>query len=387
MDRLPQTGDQGRVGRRLVRTALVHYWLAKYRGGERLLELFSDLYPDADLFTLVHRQGEVGPQLERHTIHTSFIQRLPFGVSRYRVYLPLMPFAVESFDLDSYDLVISSESGPAKGVITRPETCHVCYCETPMRYLWTMYHSYRSELGFFGRPLWSIVSMPLRIWDRASADRVDFFIANSANVAKRIWKYYRRPAAVVHCPVDWDRFRIGPDDGYYLFVGELTEYKGIRTAVEAFRGTDRKLLVVGDGPLLSEMKSRATPNIEFIGWRMPDELVEYYAGCRGFVFPGEEDFGITPLEAMASGKPVIALGKGGALETVAAGKTGVFFQDEDPLLLRDALGKAESAEWDPVSIREHARGFGKDVIREELRSCLERFQEEHRERLRNVGVD
>lgn len=364
-----------------MKTALVHHWLVKYRGGERLLELFSDLYPEADLFTLVHKPGSVSPQLEAHRPQTSFIQRLPFGISRYQSYLPLMPMAVESFDLDGYDLVISSDSGPAKGVLTRPETCHICYCETPMRYLWNMYHSYRRTLGPVARILWPPLASWLRIWDRASADRVDFFIANSANVARRIWKYYRRPAQVVHCPVDWESFRVGDDEGYYLFVGELSEYKGIRTAMEAFRGTDRRLVVVGDGPLMGEVKRRATKNIEVVGWQKPEALVSYYSGCRGFVFPGEEDFGITPLEAMASGKPVVALGKGGALETVVDGRTGVFFNEQTPTALLSGIDELEGREWDPVAIRTHAKAFDKAHIREKLRQTVDGFLAEHRARM------
>ena len=270
-------------------------------------------------------------------------------------------------------------------MITRPETCHICYCETPMRYLWNMYHRYKKSLGGLGRFAWSPISAYLRMWDRASADRVDFFIANSRNVARRIWKYYRREAAVVHCPVDWERFQIGSDEGFYLYVGELSEYKGIRSAVEAFIGSDRKLVVVGDGPLMREMRRRATPNIEFVGWMGPDEVAAYYANCRAFVFPGEEDFGITPLEAMASGKPVIALGKGGALETVVHERTGFLFPEEGPAGLRAGVERIEAGDWDAEAIREYAERFSKDNTRNRLASAVAQFQEMHSDQIAQAG--
>lgn len=368
-----------------MRTALVHYWLVKYRGGERLLELFSDLFPDADLLTLVHRPGAVGEQLERHEIRTSFLQKMPLGVTRYQWYLPLMPWAVESFDMEEYDLVISSESGPAKGVITRPETCHICYSETPMRYIWNMYHSYRRNMSAVSRVLWSVLSDYLRRWDRLTADRVDFFIANSSNVARRIWKYYRRQAVVVHCPVDWESFYIGTDDEYYLFVGELSEYKGIRLAVEAFRGTGRRLLVVGDGPLEAEMKRIAGPEVDFLGWQPREEVAALYANSRALVFPGEEDFGITPLEAMASGKPVLALGRGGALESIIDQETGVFFQEPTIDAVREGIGRIERIGWVPTAIREHAKSFGKEPTRQRLSIAVDSARGLHTESLRNAG--
>ncbi len=343
------------------------------RGGERLLELFCELFPEADLYTLVYDRDAMSETINRHKVTPSFIQRLPFGVSRYQMYLPLMPMALESFDLRDYDLVISSESGPAKGVITQPETCHICYTETPMRYLWNMAPEYARTLGPIRRMLWGPIAAWLRVWDYAGAQRVDHFLANSENVRKRIQRYWGREADVIHCPVDCERFTPGDpaDEGYLLFVGELTGYKRADLAVDACKTSGRKLVVVGDGPEMSALRRKAGPNVEFTGWVEPAELVRYYRGCSAFLFPGEEDFGITPLEAMACGKPVVAYGRGGALETVVEGETGVFFHEPSSEALNRAVARALEHVWDPDRARRRALEFDRIRIRQQLARYVE----------------
>jgi glycosyltransferase involved in cell wall biosynthesis len=298
-----------------MRCAIVHYWLLNMRGGEKVVEALCRLLPDADVFTLFYDPERVSETIRRHRVQASFLQPFRKG---YRSLRPLMPLALENFDLREYDLVISSESGPAKGVITSSGTRHVCYCHTPMRYLWDMYPSYRNEWiqARWKRALMTPLANYLRLWDFASAARVDQFVANSKNVHRRIWKTYRRDSQVVRPPVSVEKFYWKPSEDYFLIVSELVPYKRVDAAVRAFKQNGRKLRVVGDGPEYKALKRDAASNIEFCGRVSDQDLRELYARCRAFLVPGEEDFGITTVEALASGKPVIALAKGGALEIV-----------------------------------------------------------------------
>jgi glycosyltransferase involved in cell wall biosynthesis len=298
-----------------MRTAIVHYWLLNMRGGERVVEALCRLLPDADVFTLFYDPDRVSETIRGHRVQASFLQPLR---KQYRSLLPLMPLALESFDLREYDLVISSESGPAKGVITSSNTRHICYCHTPMRYLWDMYPAYRNEWtrGRWKRALIAPLANYLRLWDFASAARVDEFVANSENVQRRIWKTYRRESHVVRPPVNLETFYWRSPENYYLIVSELVPYKRVDAAVRAFNRNGRSLRVVGDGPEYKALRRCAAANIEFCGHVPAADLRELYARCRAFVMPGEEDFGITAVEALASGKPVIALARGGALEIV-----------------------------------------------------------------------
>jgi len=317
-----------------VKAAIVHYWLLNRRGGEKVVDALCRILPGADIFTLFCDPASLGAELRERTIHTSFLNPLRRW---YRSLLPLMPMALESFDLRAYDLVVSSESGPAKGVITPSHTRHICYVHTPMRYLWDLYPAYRNEWtrSRLKRGLMAPVANYLRLWDYASAARVDTFIANSRNVQARIWKTWRREAEVIHPPVDVDSFYSKPSEDYYLVAGELVAYKRVDTVVEWFSRTARRLKVAGAGPDLARLRKIAGGNVEFLGRVSDEALRELYARCRAFLLPGEEDFGMTPVEALASGKPVIALGRGGALETVPS-FGGVFY----PEPTGDAIGAA-----------------------------------------------
>lgn len=362
-----------------LRVAIVHYWLVGMRGGEKVLEELCRMFPEAVIFTHVHVPGSVSPAIEAHEIRTSFVDRLPFSGRLYQSYLPLMPLALEQLDLREFDLVISSESGPAKGVLVRPDALHVCYCHSPMRYLWDMYPDYREAAGWLTRKVMPLLTHRLRMWDALSALRVDHFVANSNFIAKRIRRAYRRDATVIHPPVDVDRFSASSEvEDYYLVFGQLVRYKRADIAVEAFGRLGRRLIVIGDGELATELKRRAASNIEFLG-RQPDAVVSrYLQRCRALVFPGQEDFGIVPLEAMASGRPVIAFGRGGALDYVVPGVTGRFFREQTAEALADAVTafETEIGRFDPAAIRRHAESFSAQAFRMRMNEFLARLLKE-----------
>ena len=348
-----------------MKVAIVHYWLVQMRGGEKVVEALCEMFPDADIFTHAYDPDKISPTIRRHNVRTTFIGRLPGAVKRYQAYLPLMPLALEQLDLREYDLVISSESGPAKGVLTRPDACHICYCHTPMRYIWNMYTEYRDDANPLLRAIIPFIATRLRKWDVLSADRVDHFVANSHNVSRRVAKYYRRESTVVHPPVDIDRFcpmppRPGPR--FYLCAGQLVSYKQIGLAIEACNRLGRPLVVVGEGPQRAELMRLASPTIRFVGRLTDEALGEYYTQCRALIFPAEEDFGIVPVEAMASGRPVIAFGRGGALETVVPGVTGVLFDAQTPGSLIDAINRFEGMQtsFDPMDLAAHAKRFSQN---------------------------
>lgn len=353
-----------------MRTAIVHYWLLHRRGGEKVLEALCRLLPDADIFTLFCDPRSLSEEVRLHRITTSFLNPLRRG---YRSLLPLMPMALENFDLRGYDLVISSESGPAKGVITSSRTRHLCYCHTPMRYLWDLYHDYRNEWtgSRWKRAAMTPLTNYLRVWDFAAAARVDQFIANSENVRQRIRKTYRRDAEVVHPPVAVDSFYHRPAEDYYLIVSELVAYKRIDSVVRQFSASGRRLRIAGDGPEYRYLRAIGAANVEFLGRVGDAELRELYAGCRAFLLPGEEDFGITPVEALASGKPVIALGRGGVLETVPA--SGGFFYDEPtPEGIAEAVARFERTEREirPSALQAWARRFNEAEFARKMSVCL-----------------
>jgi len=355
-----------------MRVALVHDWLTGMRGGEKVLEAFCERFPQAPVYTLVHRPGSVSPAIEKHPIHTSFIQRLPDGARSYQRYLPLMPAAIERFDLRGYDLVLSTSHCVAKGARVHPESIHLCYCHTPMRYVWRAYEEYFGD-GKLGAPaswLMPIVATWLRTWDATSSLRVDSFAANSAHVAARIHRWYARDARVIHPWVDTERFRpaagatMGGD--YDLILSALVPYKRIDIAIEAYRGRPMDLVIAGTGVERDRLIRIAPRNVRFLGWLDSEETVRLVQGCRALVFPGEEDFGIVPVEAMACGRPVVALRRGGALETVIDNVTGVFFDEPTPVALADAIDRLGRLHWDPETIRAQAARFGRARFEEEI---------------------
>jgi glycosyltransferase involved in cell wall biosynthesis len=358
-----------------MRIAIVHYWLVGMRGGEKVLEELCLLFPDADIYTHIHDAERTSAVINRHKITTTYISRLPFARKLYQKYLPLMPSALEELDLTGYDLVISSESGPAKGVITHPNAVHICYCHSPMRYLWDQYHTYRSNASWFTRLFMSLTMPALRVWDVASAAHVDHFIANSSFIARRIAKVYRRDSTIIFPPVDLEAYTVArqPSCDFYFTIGQLVPYKRVDLAVAACTRLGRRLVVVGSGSEEARLRAMAGPTVEFRGWASADDLKAFYQNCRGLLFPGEEDFGIVPLEAMASGRPVIAYGSGGALDTVVEGVTGVFFDAQSVDALASAILAFEAIEtcFDPQVIRQHARGFGRDVFRRALKTHVD----------------
>jgi glycosyltransferase involved in cell wall biosynthesis len=352
----------------MMRSAIVHYWLLNMRGGEKVVEGLCRLLPDADIFTLFYDPDSVSEAIREHRVHASFLQ--PFR-GQYRSLLPLMPLALESFDLRGYDLVVSSESGPAKGVITSSNTRHVCYCHTPMRYLWDMYPAYRNEWtrGRWKRALMTPVANYLRLWDFASAARVDQFVANSENVGRRIWKAYRRESQVVRPPVSVETFYWRPHEDYYLIVSALVPYKRVDAAVRAFNQNGRWLRVVGEGPEYKALRRAAGANIEFCGHVSDEELRDLYAHCRAFLMPGEEDFGITAVEALASGKPVIALAKGGALEIVPQFGGLLYDEDEGPLQAIENWDEFEP-DLNPRALQAYAARFSQTEFARQMKPIL-----------------
>jgi glycosyltransferase involved in cell wall biosynthesis len=364
-----------------MRVAIVHYWLVGMRGGEKVVEALCELYPEADIFTHVYVPEKVSDRINQHKIITTFINSLPWASKMYKTYLPLMPLALEQLDLRSYDLIISSESGPSKGIIPSSDAIHVCYCHTPMRYIWNMYHDYRSGAGRVARLMMPPLSHYLRMWDVTSAARVDSFVANSATVAKRIHRYYGADSVVIHPPVDTDAFSIAaPSElgDYYLMAGELVSYKRPDLAVRAFNEMGLELVVIGGGEMLDEIRGLAGPTVTVLGAQPFDVLKQHYAGCRALIFPGEEDFGMVPVEAMASGRPVVAFGRGGATETVAKGLSGIFFTEQTVEAISSAVKSLAGIEIDPEKIAAHARQFGRDQFFRKMRTHIDDLLAEKR---------
>jgi glycosyltransferase involved in cell wall biosynthesis len=343
-----------------VRVALIHYWLINTRGGEKTLKAIGELYPGADIYTHVVDPAVAARDFPGHKVSTTFIGRLPFAKTLYQRYLPLMPYALEQLDLRHYDLVISSESGPAKGVIVAPHTTHVCYCHSPMRYVWDLYPEYRQHVGALTRFAMIPLLHRLRMWDQLSAQRVDYYVANSKFVASRIAKYYRRDAAVIYPPVAIDQFSVSDvSEDFYLSVGQLVAYKRADLLVEAFNASGKPLIIIGEGALLSRLRTLAKPNVRLLGWQSSAVIRDHYRRCKAVVLPGAEDFGIVPVEAMACGKPVVAYGYGGAMETVIDGLSGVLFTEQTTESLNQAIERLDSlaGQFDRTAIRRHAEAF------------------------------
>ncbi len=365
-----------------MKVALVHDWLTGMRGGERCLEVFCELFPDADLFTLLHVPGSVSPVIEGRRITTSFLQRLPGVEARYRALLPLFPWAIGRFGLRGYDLVLSSSHCVAKGVRVPAGTLHLCYCFTPMRYVWDLYDDYfGARAGWAVRLTMPPVAAALRRWDRATAARVHHFVAISRFVAERIACCYGRDAEVVYPPVDFQRFGISEKPGeFYLVVSALAPYKRVDLAVEAANRLGVRLVVVGSGPEEPRLRARAGRTVEFLGWCSDAAVAELYGRCHALLFPGVEDFGIVPVEAMASGKPVIAFGRGGVRETVVPlgegieAPTGLFFAEQTAGSLSDAIRRFEASahRFDPKVLRARAEAFDRPRFAERIAAYVAR---------------
>ncbi|WP_295021183.1 glycosyltransferase family 4 protein [Sulfurimonas sp.] len=362
-----------------MKIAIIHDWLTVYAGAEKTLEQMLKLYPQADIFTIV----DFLPQKDRkfltgHKITTSFIQKLPFAKSKYRTYLPLMPLAVEQFDLSSYDLVISSSHAVAKGVITGPDQKHICLCYSPIRYAWDLQHQYLRESGLDkGFKGWMARSMlhKIRLWDLRTANGVGDFIAISDFIARRIWKVYRRESVVIYPPVDVEAFKLHEKkEDFYLTASRMVPYKKINLIVEAFSAMpDKKLIVIGDGPDFEKIKAKAGSNVTLMGYQPFEVLRDHMQRARGFIFAAEEDFGITPVEAQACGTPVIAFGKGGALETVKDGVSGVFFDTQSIESLCSSIEQFESMQWDYTAVRNNALGFSEQRFCDEIQSLIDKI--------------
>jgi glycosyltransferase involved in cell wall biosynthesis len=370
-----------------MKVAIVHDWLNGMRGGEKCLEVFCELFPRAHLYSLFHDKGRMSPGIEAMDIRTSFIQKLPGVLRRYRYYLPLFPRAIERFDLRGYDLIISSSHCVAKGAIPGPKTRHLCYCYTPMRYVWDMYEQYfgRGGGGLAGR-LMPLFRKRLQAWDVRASERVHRFVGISEHVRDRIRRHYGRESDLICPPVDCGKFRPSENVGdYYLIVSAFAPYKRLDIAIEAFNRSGRPLKVIGDGQDAKSLMKTARGNIEFPGWQDDRALADYYARCRAFIFPGEEDFGITPLEAQAAGRPVIAYAKGGVLETVvplnpqenaktlSGAPTGVFLYEQTAEALNEAVEMYEknAVRFDPAAAVKNAARFDRAVFKDAFAACVD----------------
>lgn len=360
------------------KVALIHYWLVGMRGGEKVLEALCRMFPQADIYTHVYDPAKVSDTIRRHRVHTTSIASLPLATKFYTKYVSLMPRALEELDLSGYDLVISSESGPAKGVIPAPDALHLSYVHSPMRYIWDQHALYRQNSGRLTRAMMDRLTPALRTWDVVSAARVDGFAANSGFVRQRIQKYWRREAQVIHPPVDVAAFAPRPDTElgeFYLYAGELTAYKRPDLAIEAFNRLGKPLVVIG-GPHKAEraLAKKAGRNIRFLGRVSDDKLKRYFAACKALIFPGEEDFGILPVEVMAAGRPVIAYGRGGALDTVIEGRTGLHFKEQTVDSLVDAVERFERDGLDrlhPSDLIAHAHRFDEATFRRQMSRMLD----------------
>ena len=366
-----------------MKVVIVHDWLTDLGGAESVLQSFCNIFPDADIYTVVNFiDSDKLKFLSNHKIFTTFIQKLPFAKNGYRKYLPLMPYAIEQLDLSSYDLVLSSSYCVAKGVITGPNQVHLCYCHSPVRYAWDLQHQYLSESNL-SSGIKSLIARyflhKIRIWDVRSSFGVDYIIANSKFISKRIEKVYRRQSQVIYPPVNTDEFalEINKED-YFITCSRLVPYKRIDLIVESFKyHSDKSLIVIGDGPEMGKLKKLAGKNVTLMGYQPFEVLKSKVAKAKAFIFAAEEDFGIVPVEAQATGTPVIAFGKGGALETIIERKTGLFFHQQSVEAISKALNDFKDYEFDPVFINNHASRFSRQRFESEIKSAIKSAQEKH----------
>lgn len=362
-----------------MKVALVHDHLNQLGGAERVLKTFCEMYPDSPVHTLIYDAKNTGHIFDDYKIIESFISRMPFARKKFRWYLPFMVPATEGYNLSGYDVVLSDSSGLAKGVITEPKSLHICYCHTPTRYLWSDHNQIidKAERRWLIGRVSQLYRSYLRIWDRQAADRVDKFIANSKFVAQRIKKYYHRDSDVIHPPVDISRFKIADEiKDYYLIISRLRPYKKVDLAIQAFNKLGLPLYIIGTGEEENRLKEMAGPHIKFLGNVSDKKAVEYLSHCKAFIHPQEEDFGITPVEAMASGRPVIAYGVGGALETVKPGISGIHFDEQSWEALADTVIHFKLNEFNPIEIRKHAEQFDVVHFKQKIKDYLENSWQE-----------
>jgi len=363
-----------------VRLALVHDFLNQFGGAERVVAALHELYPMDPIFTSICDQSKLPPEFQRMDIRTSFMQQLPFVMRFFKLYFMLYPIAFERFDLSGYDVILSSSSAFAKGVKKQPGQLHICYCHTPMRFVWR-YDDYvaRESIPGWAKSILPFLLEPVRRWDLQTAAKVDSFIANSRNVAERIKQTYGRESVIINPPVDCDYFKpASMDHDYFLVVSRLNSYKRIDLVIETFNQLDLPLKIIGAGPDKRKLQQIARPNVEFLGRRTDEEVAQHLAECRALVFPGDEDFGIVPLEANASGRPVIAFQAGGALETVVDGETGVFFDEQTPQSLGLAIKRFQFESFDKQRLRQHALKFDKEVFKRKIKDFVDQKVGEHR---------
>jgi len=361
-----------------MKTAIVHDHLAQDGGAERVAQVLQEIFPQSPTYTLVYNKKNAHPEFADKKIHTSFIQKIPLGVSAYEWFITLMPSATEHFNLNSFDLIISSTSFSAKGVITPPNAIHICYCHTPTRFLWTDSHQYVEDLkhNFAIRKILPFVLPKLRLWDRIAAERVDHFIANSIEVQKRIKKYYNRTSTVIYPPVETQKYKIADQiDNYFLAGGRLVGYKRFDLLINAFNRLNMPLIIFGDGPQLNKLKKIAKPNIKFLGKISETKKIDLLGHCKAFLNPQIEDFGITAIEAMASGRPVIAYRAGGALETVREHETGEFFDEQTWEALADKIIRFNHRNYNSLEIKKHAEQFDKEIFIKNIQKFIKQKTE------------
>lgn len=372
-----------------MKKALIHDWFSTYAGAEKCVESFTDIWDDFEIYSLIDflSGADRDKILKGKRAHTSFIQKLPFAKDKYRNYLPLFPLAIEQFDLSGYDVVLSSSHAVAKGILTHSNQLHIAYVHTPIRYAWDLYHQYLRESGL-DRGLKGALAKyflhKIRLWDASTANRVDHYVANSRYIARRIQKTYGKSSDVIYPPVDVDKFRLREaKEEFYLTASRMVPYKKIDLIVEAFSQTDKKLLVIGDGPDMAKIKSKAGKNVELLGFASDETMADLMGRAKAFVFAAEEDFGITPVEAQACGTPVICFGRGGARETVRDGESGLYFMEQNAKELLAAVAKFEQNydKFEPTKIRENSLKFSRARFEAEIKSYVEKKYEEFKDGL------
>ena len=358
-----------------MRVALVHDYLVQYGGAERVLEALCEIFPNAPIYTLIYDKDLTGGVFSKCKIRTSWLQKIPGAKTHHRIFPMLMPIAIENFDLSDFDIVISDSNSFAKGILTKPDTLHICYCHTPIRYGWDDSHKYIKEFHWpiLAKKFVPFIMNYIRLWDKISSVRPDKYIANSRFVAERIKKYYNRNSEIIHPPVDTKKYYIAKNTSdYFLMVGRLLPYKRFDIAVEAFNKLKLPLKIIGDGMEMKRLKKKAKSNIEFLGRLDDEQTKDYYAKCKAFIFPQEEDFGIVALEAMASGRPVIAFGNGGSLEIVKEKETGIFFKTQSHESLAEAVKNFDGENFNPETIRLRALEFDKEIFKEKIERFVEK---------------